>query len=292
MSWHHYNDRNEAKENVTRKLKARQKKGEKLEPLLLPSGSRSKISQTFWGQAWCRHLESFSDYENRLPRGRSYLRQGNVLDLKIAEGSVNATVAGSTLYETEISIAAMPKKEWKSLVGQCSGNVSSMLDLLAGKIGDETLRVLTDRETGLFPRPRQMRFSCTCPDWADMCKHVAAVLYGVAVRLDENPTLLFVLRGVDSTELLNSAAAASLQNLTESTHANNALEAIDLSTLFGIDLSDSPPTPEDLTPVPRKPKKTNAHAKKSAPVKKRTPAKKKLARKSNVLGKKGAPKKK
>lgn len=279
MSWY-YRDRHAEKEEAQRRINQRRKKGESLEPILPAAGGRTKISTTFWGQAWCRHLESFSDYENRLPRGRSYLRSGSVLDLTIAEGSVSATVAGSHLYETQVTITALPKKDWKQLVAHCSGHVGSMLDLLGGKLGDDTLRLLTDRENGIFPKPRQMRFSCSCPDWADMCKHVAAVLYGVAVRLDQDPSLLFVLRGVDSADLLGEAAASSMQDLADAAGAGAELGDADLSALFGIDLGDedsSVSTPVAATPPKAlKPRKKAAGKKKpkAKVAKKKSPAKK------------------
>ncbi len=240
MSWYtRYNSSDDGR-NAQRQMEKRAKKGEHFEPLKLPAGQRTKISVTYWGQAWCRHLESFSDYENRLPRGRSYLRKGSVYNLDVTAGQIAAVVAGSSLYETSISITPLPKDEWKRLVRECSGNIESVFDLLAGKLGEQTLRLLTDPTKGLFPRPRQMRFACSCPDWADMCKHVAAVLYGVGTMLDQKPELLFVLRGVDQAELIGHATGDALQSLGQPT-ADQPLGDTDLSALFGIDLATDDP---------------------------------------------------
>src|ERR1700733_13326772 len=210
MSWHFYYDAREQKDALRRKLESRKKRGEKFEPLSVPQGSR-KIAHTFWGKAWCGHLESHKDYEYRLPRGRSYLRQGNVYNLSIEPGAISASVAGSSLYEVSVTIQPLSKAAWKSIKDDCAGKVASLLDLLGGKLGDGVLRAVTDNERGLFPKPKEIRFSCTCPDYADMCKHVAATLYGVGVKLDADPNLFFVLRSVDPSELLSSAAHETLE---------------------------------------------------------------------------------
>jgi uncharacterized Zn finger protein len=110
------------------------------------------------------------------------------------------------------------------------------------------LRTISDPEHGLFPKPNEIRLSCTCPDWADMCKHVAAVLYGVGVRLDSAPDLFFVLRSVDPSELLSTAAHDALGNVDAD---DEALAGEDLSALFGIDLAP----PEEATAPDAKPRK-------------------------------------
>ena len=219
-----------------RAMERRRKQGETLRPLDAPKGS-SKLVKTFWGQAWCAQLELHSEYEYRLPRGRSYLRQGKVLDLHIEPGVVTAVVAGSELYDTEVRIAPLPAETWSEIKADCAGQVASLLDLLAGKLGDGVMRAITDPERGLFPKSREIRFNCTCPDHADLCKHVAAVLYGVGVMLETQPELLFVLRSVDAGELLAGGAVA------HSDGAHAALEGEDLSALFGIEL-DVPAIPE------------------------------------------------
>jgi len=167
-----------------------------------------KIARTFWGEAWCDHLESFSDYENRLPRGRTYVRNGSVCHLDIAKGEVNAIVSGSELYKVKIAIKTLPQKKWIDVKDRCAGQVGSLLELLQGKLSKSVMAVVTNRNKGLFPLPREISLKCNCPDWAAMCKHVAAVLYGVGARLDMKPELLFLLRGVDHEELISTDAGA------------------------------------------------------------------------------------
>jgi uncharacterized Zn finger protein len=224
----------EHKQQVQKEIARRQQRGELLESLKAPAGSQ-KLCTTFWGQAWCRNLEAYQHYEARLPRGRSYLRQGKVYNLHIQAGEVSAIVAGSRLYETRILIQPLPQAQWQDIVHQSAGAVASMLDLLAGKLGDGLMRVLTDTEHGLFPKPKEIRFDCTCPDYADLCKHSAAVLYGVGVLLDGMPELLFTLRQVDQAELLTHASQATAADLAMPL---SGLEGADLSALFGIDLKE------------------------------------------------------
>ena len=239
MSWD-YEEALERKERLQREIAKRQKRGEKFESLPAPAVQK-KLSTTFWGQAWCRNLESYQVYESRLPRGRSYLRQGNVYNLEIEPGKLSAVVAGSELYDTSIAIQPLPKKQWQQIVESSAGQVGSMLDLLAGKLGDGLMKVLTDPDDGLFPKPKEIRFNCSCPDHADMCKHVSAVLYGVGVLLDTKPELLFTLRGVDQAELLSNASSAAITDLSADT---GDLAGVDLSAIFGIDLKrDALPEP-------------------------------------------------
>ena len=231
MSWDYDNVR-ESKERLERQIAKRRQRGERFEALAAPAGQK-KLCTTFWGQAWCRNLESYQQYESRLPRGRSYLRQGRVYNLEIESGKLSAVVAGSELYETFIHIRPLPEAKWRDIVQASQGQVGSMLDLLAGKLVDGLMRILTDAETGLFPRPEEIRFDCSCPDFADMCKHVSAVLYGVGVHLDTKPEWLFTLRGVDQAELLADAKETAISGLS-ATGAD--LQGTDLSALFGIDL--------------------------------------------------------
>jgi uncharacterized Zn finger protein len=230
--WWSYEDVKQQKARLQREIAKRQKRGEKFEVLPAPAGQK-KLSTTFWGQSWCRNLESYQVYESRLPRGRSYLRQGKVYNLMIESGKLSAVVAGSELYDTSVIIQPLPKKQWQQIVKSSAGQVGSMLDLLAGKLGDGLMKVLTDQDDGLFPKPKEIRFDCSCPDHADMCKHVSAVLYGVGVMLDTKPELLFTLRGVDQAELLSHASSAAITDIAATT---GDLAGADLSAIFGIDL--------------------------------------------------------
>jgi len=200
------------------------------------------IAKSFWGCAWCNHLEAFSDYANRLPRGRTYARNGSIVDLFVAPGQVTALVQGSVLYRIDIRFQPMKAERWLAFKQRSAGQVTNLIDLLQGKLSKEILADVTRLETGLFPAPSEIKMTCSCPDWAGLCKHLAAVLYGVGSRLDHQPELLFVLRGVEVAELIAAAtASAAAGPLTgeAQTAADSALAGEDLSALFGVDLEGS-----------------------------------------------------
>ena len=209
-------------------------KGKQLEPATVKG---TKIASTFWGQAWNRNLESYQHYENRLPRGRSYVRHGAVIDLKIEKGLIKALVSGSSLYTVNIHIKPLSPDRWKELKAECSGQITSLVGLLQGKLPAPVMAAVTEPDSGLFPEPRDIRFDCSCPDYADLCKHSAAAAYGVGARLDERPDLLFLLRGVDHTELIAGAGEAVL---AQSTAADTDTGLGDLSDIFGIELDTAP----------------------------------------------------
>ncbi|MCA9225120.1 MAG: SWIM zinc finger family protein [Planctomycetales bacterium] len=201
--------------------------------------SGNKIAKTFWGKAWCDHMEGLRDFSNRLPRGRTYARNGSVVDLEIRSGEIEAIVAGSSPYRVVVSISTLAKKRWGQLRAECSQSVESMLDLLAGRFADGVMRQLTGAG-GLLPTPAEIRFRCSCPDYAVMCKHVAAVMYGIGARLDHAPELLFVLRNVDPTELVGEAVTA--KNLdTAFGESDASLAGEDLGAMFGIELDAGSP---------------------------------------------------
>jgi uncharacterized Zn finger protein len=196
------------------------------------------LNTTFWGTAWTQNLERYADMANRLPRGRAYLRNGSVLDLTIAAGRVEAYVAGSELYRVTIGIAPLAKSRWQRVVTRCTGRIASLVGLLRGELSADVLAVLTDAKDGLFPEPRELSLDCSCPDWAEVCKHVAAVLYGVGLRLDARPELFFVLRQVDQAALLSSATASAVSRARPATGKRIAGDR--LSAVFGIELEDAP----------------------------------------------------
>jgi uncharacterized Zn finger protein len=211
------------------------KKGVDIHPIKIEG---RKIAQTFWGQAWCNHLEKFSDFENRLPPGRTYVRNGSVCHLEIAPGEIKAMVSGSELYHVNIAVKKLPGKKWNGFKKQCAGKIGSLLELLQGRLSDNVMSVVTHRDNGLFPVPKEIALKCSCPDWAVMCKHVAAALYGVGARLDEKPELLFVLRGVDHEDLISvEAGSAAVARAVKGDGAGRIAEA-DLSSIFGIEMSD------------------------------------------------------
>jgi uncharacterized Zn finger protein len=215
-----------------KKMDTLRKKGVNVQPVEI---NGRKIAQSFWGEAWCEHLESFSDFENRLPRGRTYVRNGAVCHLAIAKGHVEAKVSGSELYDVKVVITPLQEKKWKAIKGRCSGRIGSLLELLQGRLSHEVMGVVTDRKEGLFPLPGEMTFRCSCPDWASMCKHVAAVLYGVGSRLDAKPELLFLLRGVNQEELIQADAEKAVRAAT-SRGKSKRLAAAEIDEVFGITL--------------------------------------------------------
>jgi uncharacterized Zn finger protein len=203
-----------------------------------------KIASQFWGQAWCDNLDRYSDFANRLPRGRRYLGNGSVVDLQILPGLVKAIVAGSETYTVAIKIKPLPTKTWKSLRNDCSQSIHSLLDLLQGRFDEGVMRRLVQSQGGLFPHPKEIDMDCSCPDHAGVCKHIAAVVYGVGVRLDTSPELLFTLRKVDHSELITQALA--VENLEQSLAPETAgLAGSDLGELFGINLESSTAAPEE-----------------------------------------------
>jgi uncharacterized Zn finger protein len=227
-----------ARRERARKASAKASKaGEALEGVFLDSRT---IAHTFWGKAWCTNLETYSDYENRLPRGRTYVRNGSVIDLKIGPGQVQAQVFGSSRYQIKILIAPMEAKRWQALVRECTGSIASLVELLQGKFSHAVMEHICAARTGLFPSPQEIKFACSCPDWAAMCKHVAAALYGVGARLDDKPELLFVLRQVEATDLLTSQAVELPSQGMEPTRALH-LEEAQLADVFGIELAMPPP---------------------------------------------------
>jgi uncharacterized Zn finger protein len=202
---------------------------------------RGAIAKTFWGKAWCENLEAYSDYANRLPRGRTYVRNGSVLDLKISEGEVQAQVMGSRIYKVAVKVTAVSLSQWRAIGADCAGSIDSLVELLQGKLSKAVMARICTPRTGLFPAPKEIDFSCSCPDWASMCKHVAAVLYGVGARLDQQPELLFRLRRVDAKDLV-SHAGAGLPKSKKGPAAGKVLDDSMLADVFGIemDVSESP----------------------------------------------------
>jgi uncharacterized Zn finger protein len=200
--------------------------------------SGRKIASTFWGKAWCDNLESYSDFENRLPRGRTYVRNGSVLDLQIEAGKVTSLVSGSRLYRITIQIRPLAAPHWKRIKAQCGGLIGSLVELLQGRISQSVMEIVTRHDNCLFPSPKEIEMSCSCPDWAGMCKHVAATLYGVGSRLDCEPELLFKLRDVDHLELIAQAGSpvAARKGPGKKTIASDRL-----ADVFGIEL-EAPPT--------------------------------------------------
>jgi len=280
MSWYSYGFRPyvsvaERRRKAQREMAKLAKKGKAIRPVQLEGRT---IARTFWGKAWCDNLESYMDYANRLPRGRTYVRNGSVVHLDIRPGEIEATVSGSELYQVKISIAAAAKAKWKKLCQECAGGIGSLVELLQGRFSDHVMGIITRKDTGLFPAPAEIKLKCSCPDWATMCKHVAAVLYGVGARLDQSPELLFALRSVKHEDLITQAARAT--DLTgKATAAGPELAESEIGAVFGIELDTqtAAPHPVPAAPVPGRPLRK---ARKPAAATKRAKRKRNIAKRA------------
>ncbi|SCY32265.1 hypothetical protein [Desulfoluna spongiiphila] len=238
----------EKRAKAEKKLKQLKKKHPDISPVVITGKA---LATSWWGKAWNRNLEGYADYANRLERGRSYARHGAVLDLKVEAGNVTALVIGSEPYpyKVTVSIRAISVPKWLALKEAAVGTMDSVRDLMAGRLPDAMVDLLTEKGKGLFPAPKEISFTCSCPDSASMCKHVAASLYGVGARLDDDPSLLFLLRKVEVQDLITEKV-----NRTRGTLRRKAVKKSDralketggLSDLFGIDLGEG----EAPAPVP------------------------------------------
>jgi uncharacterized Zn finger protein len=229
----------------------KKKRGEAVAPVVIQGRI---IARSFWGKAWCDNLESYSDFANRLPRGRTYVRNGSVMDLQLGAGTVRALVSGSELYRISVRIAPLARPRWQAVVRECAGKIGSLVELLQGKFSRAVMELLIRRELGLFPSAKEIAFKCSCPDWAAMCKHVAATLYGVGARLDTEPELFFRLRRVDQLDLLTAASSgAALAAQAAGTRKRIAPTA--LADVFGIELDPraaAVEAPAEVKPGPRR----------------------------------------
>ena len=241
MSWYdrpRYVPVAERRAKAAKKAKKLRKSGRALRPVEIQGRA---IARTFWGKAWCENLEAYSDYSNRLPRGRTYARNGSVIDLQIAPGRIDALVSGSELYEVTLGIAPLAAERWRALQGACAGQIDSLVELLQGQLSRGVMEVVTRPGEGLFPTPKEIDLACSCPDWATMCKHVAATLYGVGARLDDEPEMLFALRGVDPSHLIEQSIAQAIERgvAPRGSARGRVLVADDLATIFGVDIDFS-----------------------------------------------------
>jgi len=238
----------ERQRRAQREVAKLRRKGGQVEPV---STQGQQLASTVWGQAWCGNLERYSDFESRLPRGRAYLRHGQVVDLRVRPGEVKALVSGTELYRVRVKVKPLPQARWGKLVRACAGRISSVVELLRGRLSEPVMEVLCSPGEGLFPTPEEISMSCSCPDYATLCKHVAASLYGVGVRLDTAPHLLFTLRQVDGTQLVTGAAVGLAEQGAMATPTLSA--GSDLGALFAIELA--PParaTQQEKAKAPRR----------------------------------------
>lgn len=223
----------ERRAKAARELEKQKSKGRVVSPVRIEGRT---IATTFWGKAWCENLERYSDYANRLPRGRTYVRNGSVVDLQIEPGAIKASVSGSRLYKVVLNVAPVPKAKWKAICTDCTGGIDSLVELLQGRFSKNVMERICRQGQGLFPTPGEIKLSCSCPDWADMCKHVAAVLYGTGARFDRQPELLFRLRGVDHSELITHAATVAPLGKRKPASAKVLVDQ-DLGEMFGLDIA-------------------------------------------------------
>jgi uncharacterized Zn finger protein/DNA-binding transcriptional regulator YiaG len=247
--WGRYVPVAERRAKAQQRMQKLRKQGKDIQPVAIDGRT---LARSFWGKGWCHHLESFSDYANRLPRGRTYVRNGSVCHLEVQPGRVEAIVSGSELYQVVIDITALPATSWTAIKSKCAGQIGSMLELLQGTLSEQVMAIVTNQQQGLFPKPGEISLHCSCPDWAVMCKHVAAVLYGVGNRLDTRPELLFVLRHVDAQELITAELAVPDIGAGA---AGDVLADDQLGAIFGIDLD----TEAGATPA------LNVRARRSSP---------------------------
>lgn len=230
--WRPYVPVAERRRKAAREMEKLRKKGHAVSPIMIQGRT---IVTTFWGKAWCDNLERYSDFANRLPRGRTYVRNGSVVDLQIASGEIKARVSGSELYTVTVRVKPVSKQRWRSICEDCAGAIDSLVELLQGRFSKGVMERICREKEGLFPSPKEISLSCSCPDWASMCKHVAAVLYGIGARLDQQPELLFRLHSIDEKELI-AQAGKGIPLARRAPGSERVLESDNLSELFGLDL--------------------------------------------------------
>ncbi len=228
----------ERQAKAEKKIQQLKKKNPDIAPVVI---NGTKIAHSWWGISWNKNLESYADYSNRIGRGRSYVRHGSVLDLKIKEGEILSLVQGSTSrpYEVKISISKIKSSVWQNILSECRGQIDSLQTIVDGKLPKTMETVLTQPRNGMFPAPAEIHLNCSCPDSAYMCKHVAATLYGVGARLDHDPSLFFTLRGVKMEDLVSQAVKGEAETLLQRAKKKNSgriISEADLSATFGIDM--------------------------------------------------------
>jgi len=180
----------------------------------------ANFSKTWWGKLFIEALENFTD-SNRLGRGRSYARNGKVQELKINNGKITAKVRGSVnpyfgvykepLYKTTIEITSIKETDWSKAIAYLGSKASFISKLLLGEMPDNIDSAFADLKLHLLPHShKDFETICSCPDWENPCKHIAGVYYLVAAKLDEDPFLLFELRGISRDKLQQELAKSPL----------------------------------------------------------------------------------
>jgi uncharacterized Zn finger protein len=232
--WDYYYKPRKKPPNPAVQIAKLRKKNPNIQPIVIDG----KLAKSWWAQAWNLNLESYADYSNRIGRGRSYVRSGYVLDLNVLPGEVHSLVQGTRAkpYEITIQISPLSKAKWTSITGSCSRSIGSLEDLVSGRFPQSLMELFTNKGDGLFPSPREISFSCSCPDWASMCKHVAATLYGIGARFDDDPTLFFLLREIDFAELLKKSIDEKMKSMLSNSGSitGRVMTDVDTYQLFGV----------------------------------------------------------
>ncbi len=225
----------EKKLKASKALEKIKKKNPELEPIIIVG---RLLAENWWGKHWNLNLESYADYSNRIARGKSYVRNNMVLDLRVSKGRVAAKVQGSRSkpYVVEIKIDPLTNEKWEAVTALCNHRIDSLEQLSAGKFPKELEALFTDRKYGMFPSPKEIHFSSSCPDWASMCKHVAAVLYGVGARLDQDPLLFFELRAMDGEKLIRKSMEKRVESMMKNACKKSKREIAeqDIPDIFGL----------------------------------------------------------
>lgn len=248
----------EKRAKAQRKLTQLKKKNPQIAPLILKG---NKLAHTWWGKAWNANLEKYADYSNRIGRGRSYIRNGFILDFKINPGEVTALVQGTSShpYKVAVKIKPMNKEAWNEIKKKCAGKIESLQELIEGRFPQDLMELFTAKGKGLFPAPKEIKFSCSCPDWASMCKHIAATLYAVGVKLDDAPKLFFLLRKTEMDDLITAALRDKSKKMLKKAEKKTGRVIADLDAvkMFGIELDEKVGSGRTRTPRLLKIKKKN-----------------------------------
>lgn len=236
MGWYDFREYvpvSRKKEKAAKQIEKLRKNDKSLSPVVIEG---RKIAKTWWGNAWCVNLESYADFSNRIGRGSSYVKNGFVIDLKISEGLVTGKVMGTRLYTIEIEIDLLSEQRKNDIIKTIGRRIESVSDLIDGKFPKDFGELFLTQKRGLFPAPEEIHKSCSCPDWADMCKHVAAVLYGVGARLDQDPLLFFKLRGVDVKAFIKASIDEKLNSLMKNAGktTERVIKDADIAGIFGV----------------------------------------------------------
>ena len=265
----------EKRAKAAKKLKELKKENPNINPIDIEGMT---IAKSWWGKSWNRNLEKYADYSNRIGRGRSYVRHGAVLDLKIGKGEVNSLVQGSASkpYSVTIKIKRISKNTWFDVICACDGKLDSLQELLTGKFPKAMEEIFTAKGNGLFPSPKEINFDCSCPDLANMCKHVAASLYGIGARLDDDPNLFFTLRKANVNDLITRAVKDKTKELLRKAgkKSSRIIEDADLSAVFGIEMDKTTTKTSSSVSKPKTKRKVKKKRATSAKTTKKKTAKK------------------